>query len=152
MDTHELPDRSLISLTEDEITTLLTLLEPSSDENDPNEDLYNKLRNLKSVDIHPLFVSIYESTQVYGGPEEGGWYYHTEELYQSVPVGDLDDAVQQLFEMVDEPEFDAEPMKDQFMRIGSASYHKTDRYGEGHIFRIEWYPGEHQDVRRRIYE
>ena len=37
----------------------------------------------------PLFVSIYSWKQVYGGPEEGGWWYWTRflEAWVEIPAG-----------------------------------------------------------------
>lgn len=37
----------------------------------------------------PLFVSLYSWEQVYGGPEEGGWYYNARclEIYAEIPAG-----------------------------------------------------------------
>lgn len=47
-----------------------------------------------------VFVSAYEVTRHYGGPEEGGWWYDWYELIQSVPVAvtDIDTMIDHLKE------------------------------------------------------
>lgn len=153
MNQSEQQDRYLVSLTEDEYNAVLTLLEPSGiDEEDPQHELYAKLYDLKTVDVGQIFVSEYESTQVYGGPEEGGWYYHTERLLVSQGFPSLDLAIQQLLEDADDPECNGAALQETFIKSGCASFVQTDRYGEGYIYRLEWYPGQYQDVKRRVYE
>ena len=33
-----------------------------------------------------MYVNVYIEQLVYGGPEEGGWYYHAGELVESISV------------------------------------------------------------------
>jgi len=148
MNQSEQQDRYLVSLTEDEYNTVLKLLEPSGiDEEDPQHKLYTKLYDLKTVDVGQIFVSKYESTQVYGGPEEGGWYYCIVRLLVSQGFPSLDLAIQQLLEDADDPDCDGAALRESFIESGYAYFVQTDLYGEGYIYRLEWYPGEYQNVK-----
>lgn len=72
------PKKFSITLDEDQITSLLTLLQPSSDEGDPGEELYGKLyrySNNNPIAANMYFINLYSTQQAYGGPEEGGWWY-----------------------------------------------------------------------------
>jgi hypothetical protein len=75
-----------IYLGETDIELLKTLLRPGADFADdgcPENDqaiLYQKLSDQLRVDPSALWVSLYEETQQYGGPEEGGWWYTHYEL------------------------------------------------------------------------
>lgn len=37
----------------------------------------------------PLWVTVFELTQEYGGPEEGGWWYHAGQVEVSLPLHEL---------------------------------------------------------------
>jgi hypothetical protein len=50
----------------------------------------NTWRNLD--DTQQWFVAVYEITQCYGGPEEGGWWYHSGELIRQTAVPNCDEA------------------------------------------------------------
>lgn len=42
--------------------------------------------------VQPGWVTAYEVDRCYGGPEEGGWWYDTGRVLESVPVDLNDDA------------------------------------------------------------
>lgn len=59
------------------------------------------VRNHDAQIIHPetltpirWWVAVYEVDQAYGGPEEGGWWYSTGEVRQSIPAKSYDHAVE----------------------------------------------------------
>lgn len=79
-------DGRQIYLSETDIDLLKTLLQPGAEfdddgypENDP-AILYQKLSDQRRSNPSALWVSVYEETQQYGGPEEGGWWYTHSEL------------------------------------------------------------------------
>ncbi len=46
-----------------------------------------------------IFINVYDVTQCYGGPEEGGWYYHWRDCVGSVHVrGNKIESTRQLLE------------------------------------------------------
>ena len=61
-----------VSLTEEEQETILTMLDF-----DKFESLHNKIASLTNnpAASEMYFINVYESCEVYGGPEEGGWWY-----------------------------------------------------------------------------
>lgn len=71
--------------------------------------------------VKPL-VGRYEVVQRYGGPEEGGWYYHTREWLDSTLT-------------------DLRPVL----------YHDLNPYGEGEIEKLEPVPGYHQMMNKQHY-
>jgi hypothetical protein len=38
---------------------------------------------ISSLETHDVWVNIYEVDRAYGGPEEGGWYFDTGEVFES---------------------------------------------------------------------
>ena len=42
--------------------------------------------SLAKAPVTPLFVNVYEIVRVYGGPEEGGWWYDMHCVVSSVEV------------------------------------------------------------------
>jgi hypothetical protein len=72
----------------------------------------------------PLTRAIYESVQVYGGPEEGGWYYH-----KLLPSN-----------------LDLEQTKNTEEFIG-----ELDMYGEGFLEYYELVEGEFTNDKRQYY-
>ena len=150
-----------LTLTESEVKQLLTLLEPSSDDNDPGEHLYNKLRRTLDIDVASLmhFVNVYEVRQAYGGAEEGGWYYHTYDCIACCgTVATEDDhsslydvlcQVLEAFEMfmpVDEATFEKN------VQAGSwPEYYEVDTYGEGYMACIEIAPGLSHNTAPQYY-
>lgn len=56
-------------------------------------------RHLAGLDVNsiPLYVTVYEITREYGGPEEGGWYWNRYVPVCSVPAhGDVNDQIDRL--------------------------------------------------------
>ena len=77
----------------------------------------------------PLTRAIYERVQVYGGPEEGGWYYH------KLLPSNLD---LERFKVLDQ--FTAEELMD-----------RLDEYGEGFLEYYELVEGEFTNDKRQYY-
>ena len=78
---------SNVTLSHEEIETLLALLSPSAgDTDEPGYGLYTKLadRMHNPIANAMYFINQYEVNQAYGGPEEGGWYYHTTDCIYSL--------------------------------------------------------------------
>lgn len=80
---------NILSLTNDQLELIKSLLEPSivrddetgepdSTESDPlAATIMTQIDRQRALDQQPtLFLSLYETRQYYGGPEEGGWYYY----------------------------------------------------------------------------
>lgn len=84
---------NILSLTDDQLALVKSLLEPSvtrddetgelsydPDETDPNAAvIMNQIDRLPAINLQRnrpcMFLSLYEVRRCYGGPEEGGWYY-----------------------------------------------------------------------------
>lgn len=71
--------------------------------------------------VKPL-VGRYEVVQQYGGPEEGGWYYHTRKWLDSERTS-----------------------------LRPQLHDDRDRYGEGEIEELEPVPGYHEMMTKQIY-
>ena len=97
---------NILSLTNDQLELIKSLLEPSivrddetgepdSTQSDPlAATIMTQIDRQQALDQRPtLFLSLYETRQCYGGPEEGGWWYDWCELNWSecLTVGDLVD-------------------------------------------------------------
>lgn len=80
---------NILSLTDNQLELIKSLLEPSivrddetgdpdSTESDPlAATIMAQIDRQRVLDQQPtLFLSLYETRQYYGGPEEGGWYYY----------------------------------------------------------------------------
>lgn len=80
---------NILSLTDDQLERIKSLLEPSivrddetgepdSTQSDPlAATIMTQIDRQQALDQQPtLFLSLYETRQYYGGPEEGGWYYY----------------------------------------------------------------------------
>lgn len=89
-------DGRQIYLSEEQIDLLKTLLQPGADMDDdgyPENDqavLYVKLSDQRRSRQGALWVSLYEETQQYGGPEEGDWWYTHHELLDGQGFTELD--------------------------------------------------------------
>jgi hypothetical protein len=80
------------------------------------------------------FVSIYVVERVYGGPEEGGWWYHWLTLENSIEVNDREQAEQVQDRLLDQIE---QNNKDNYwervkntanMPQGNSPYNDTEGY------------------------
>lgn len=80
---------NILSLTDNQLELIKSLLEPSivrddetgepdSTQSDPlAATIMTQIDRQQALDQQPtLFLSLYETRQYYGGPEEGGWYYY----------------------------------------------------------------------------
>lgn len=80
---------NILSLTDNRLELIKSLLEPSivrddetgepdSTESDPlAATIMTQIDRQRALEQQPtLFLSLYETHQCYGGPEEGGWYYY----------------------------------------------------------------------------
>lgn len=160
-----------IDLNEDEVSDLLTLLEPSSDEGDPGEELYNKLYNVthkNPIAEHMWFVNTYCRYQRYGGPEEGGWWYHSTCCEESRAFDSIDwnqpemHNFQYLVDMylevlqsvIDDFKFEDEIKESIEYGLKENSYYELgqlNEYGEGYFVAIERQPGAQHNVERQHY-
>lgn len=97
---------------------------------DPNRIVFDD--ELKPVIPHGVYVTIYKRYQCYGGPEEGGWYYHN-----LVPLY-------------------SKKYQSRERALAVAHRHSamfpTDDYGEGSYSLVEGYPGSFAKTRRQHYE
>ena len=59
-------------------------------QNEVLDDLYEK-HQMQRID-KPVFVSLYETSRAYGGPEEGGWWYTNYNLESSKKFYDREEA------------------------------------------------------------
>lgn len=91
------------------------------------------------LDTEPRYLSVYEVTRHYGGPEEGGWWYNLYDLVTTVHVP---------------PHEDLEEVRDQLQA-------KYGDLAQGDIYSVlggvavsvvvESTPGEHQSTGRPTY-
>ena len=162
----------LLSLTEPEYTKVLKLLQNDLatdndvDESEQTTDLINKLAAAKSSTVltNMMFINVYTAEQHYGGPEEGGWYYHTQECTECcgflvIPgnAASLSYLVDAFFELSQNCD-----IHDQFhLSYGEVidcltqsqyySVFDTDAHGEGQIIAIEPAPAMSEDLHTPHY-
>lgn len=168
------PKKFNVTLNEDQLAVLMDLLGPSSDEGEPNEELCNKLYDLSHfnpVAANMWFINIYSRDQQYGGPEEGGWWYHTTQCEYSLgfdcvdwnqpSVPDLSYLLDSYLAQIDSNFDGVECLEkvgtkleiEEFIREhGYFEYSELDRYGEGTIVSIERQPGAQHNMQRQHYE
>jgi hypothetical protein len=162
-----------VSLDEDEMTALMTLLGPSSDEGEPNEELCNKLYDVSQhnpIAANMYFINIYDRDQQYGGPEEGGWWFHTMLCeyslgydcvdWNQIGVPDfrylIDMFIEQVQTNFDEADILNKPdLKEDIARsLTEHDYYEVaqlDHYGVGRVVAIERQPGARHNTRRQYY-
>lgn len=156
-----------LTLNHEDLETILELLGPSSDEGDPNYDLYWSIRCKMSNPIaHAMyFINFYTIDQQYGGPEEGGWWYHTYDCNWSLgfdcivgwqsgePVKDFSRIVDELFSAIEEPDYPAQTKEEiiEFLKTNNHyQYYQVDKYGEGWMIEItQACAGGHNTERQR---
>lgn len=153
-----------VTLTQQDIDVLLALLEPSSQQpEDPGADLYTHLATAKRLARETFYLNIYEIKQNYGGPEEGGWYYHTTECVGIHPFAYLDEATRELEYIAADYniELDSETIKQTWMEVNAgkalvdqsvAYYSESNKYGECTMLAIEMMPAASEDLERQHYE
>jgi hypothetical protein len=81
-----------------------------------------------AIAAHDFYVSIYRAEQLYGGPEEGGWYYTRNFLEESVGFSS---------------EAEAEDYLDRIAEPDAAS--RVADSGEDHFAILESVKGENDD-------
>lgn len=61
---------------------------------------------------YPCNVTAYLLTKEYGGPEEGGWWWHCYEILESIPVGSREQAEGAAAKLVERhgPRHDPQPL------------------------------------------
>lgn len=128
------------------------------------DELISRLYHIASVEAPTYFVNVYEEVQCYGGPEEGGWYYHTRECIDSEAFVALESAFEHIRNYVyDEYDLDTSKRLSKEELIECWNSHAkeghycmyicdTDRYGEGYIVAIELEPSMTQNMGRQHYE
>jgi hypothetical protein len=89
----------------------------------------------------PWFVNVYEEDMGYGGPEEGGWYYHISEPVHS-----------EKFATQHEAEAYKERISDEYPVEGDRPIHSVLYSGGAHSIRIENHPPVAQPPSRPHYE
>ena len=159
-----------ITLTESDIDTLLTCLRPDNDEYSTQaHDIHNKLNALKLGARKPAttvyFINVYETEQQYGGPEEGGWYYHTMNCIASVGHvcgGDTDNMdlpflsyhvlaeLEGFFDVNKIPDITA--IQHSLETNNTISYYELDKYGNGIILKVEDEATKSHDISQQHYE
>lgn len=75
------------------------------------EDLYSRFEGMQET--KPIYVSLYQTSRHYGGPEEGGWHYDVSELKSSKKFFDREEAEafhSQLHDWIEENDLNAEPL------------------------------------------
>ena len=170
------PKHFCIDLNEDEISDLLTLLEPSSDEGDPGEQLYLKLwklRHQNPIVNNMYFINVYDREQQYGGPEEGGWWYHSmicEGSYgydcvdwNQISIPDFRFLIDMFIEQL-QTEFEGDEVfnflnndnlkteiTEALLRNDYFEYAELDHYGVGRVVAIERQPGAQHNLNRQHY-
>lgn len=165
----DIPEHFLVNLTLKESSYLLSLLKEATgypDEQEIAEDLIYKLNSWTSNPYlsHMLFINVYDRQQVYGGPEEGGWYYHLFPCISSIgyAIDPQDDnpymyIIDKFIESCDAfdlpiDELDKDEIAECLESTGRYSCSDFDRYGQGYSIYIESLPGEQHDAQRRWYE
>lgn len=169
------PKKYSITLNEDEIADIMTLLRPSSDDGESGEELYAKLHKLthdNPIAAHMYFINLYIKTRMYGGPEEGGWYYTATECESSHgfncadrssenDLPDFDYLVENFFKLMtewfDEEERPGLPSFDQMVAALKANDYcsivlDSTMLSDDVFVAIERQPGAQHNNRRQHYE
>lgn len=166
---YPLPKRVNISLTTEEIEFLLEELEGDfADEEsaDLAERLTIRLINKRESEVatNMWYFNSYEVHQVYGGPEEGGWWYHLTECVgsQGFSISDTKGGLDELYKVVVKEFEGLEPNEEpptfeEFIRNIQefnqfAFRHGYDEYGEGTFLAVERAPAAQENMRRQHYE
>ena len=83
-----------------------------SQESNAMDSLYNRFQGMQPSK-KPIYVSLYETSRAYGGPEEGGWWYTINTLESSKKFYDQDEAeafLNQLNAWIENNDLNAEPL------------------------------------------
>lgn len=71
-------------------------------------------------ELVPFYVAVYGTTRVYGGREEGGWYYNRERRLQCFRVWCFREALAKVRELMDEYQ---QPRWDIYSVLGDEDFH-----------------------------
>lgn len=114
-----------------------------------------------------FYVNIYKHYRMYGGPEEGGWYYDYADWFDSIPSLNLDDAldtipelVETFFTDVDENTTpDLASLKEAYLRSSTEPIERSvtveespDYYNSYYMIKVESMPGQSARLEAPIYE
>jgi len=160
-----------VDLDEDQMTALLAKLKSSM--SDPGEEIYNLLDSIKDDNLiaaNMWFISVYYRQQVYGGPEEGGWWYHITRCEESRAFDSIDwnqpemhnfqyliDKYMEVLQSVFGEFTDANPMATtesiefSLKENGYYEFGQLDGHGEGYFVAIERQPGAQHDTKKQFY-
>ena len=130
----------------------------------------------QSITSRMLYYNVYTVEQQYGGPEEGGWYYHirtcthSEGVVAFAPDREVTDSFHDMFkhflkdaelldisnEYSEMSQTDLETLLryiflDERSNLGMYLT-SVDRYGEGRVIAIEPAAALSEDTRRQIYD
>lgn len=164
----KVPTTYNLTITETQLKKILELATEANehiegDTGEPDDTLstiINYFERLEGSPIHTniVFINSYDVDQCYGGPEEGGWWYHT---YACTDIRGyigsefvLDEFITLLqSENIDDDKMPTkEEVKAHAEKFGSYTVYDTDQYGEGRIYEISSYPACSHDTRRQHYE
>lgn len=118
-----------------------TLAEPR----DHDHTFERRSDQLIDMDRRMWHVNVYELDRAYGGPEEGGWWYNTGELVQTVPVWSdawSDDDIEKLCEL----------LGNQYPKEGDRSIGSVLYAGGAHAIVVEPHEGKSWPQERPRYE
>lgn len=167
----------ILVCTNDQLKLIYELLRPSFD--DDSLTLVDTLADsIMKADYHDsgLFLSKYECSQYYGGPEEGGWWGWHNELcwseYYGFDVYELlehlnqhlieDDAMPDVFEaipkkeqilnyMMAEEDYPGE-MSQRSMGVAKVEEPDAHSYDSYICYVVEFQPGGQQTTKKEVYQ
>lgn len=151
----------LLALSDEQIELLKKLLGPSCDIDHPSisNEIWDRLDHATE---ELTFISVYECTETYGGPEEGGWWYWHKTLTSTCSFftnegmrAYLINTIKEYQDMPDnELPTEQFPSPDIFDEDTEAVVYQDNPYHAHFIVKlvVESFPGEHQTVRRPFYE
>ena len=156
---------------QEEYNELLNLLVVNTEDDNP---LYMKMRSLQFNPIAQamMFINVYDIEQVYGGSEEGDWYYHTWDCRQSFGFDCYDhDGKNQFDFLIDQyanicEAYDMENKWAEWLTAHANTEHikslinqdipfhllDVDKYGEGRCVSIEYAPALSHNTSKQHYE
>ena len=169
--------RYTLTLTQEQYQALATMLEnvPETDDSDASiSEIRDQLVDVLHIPAakYMYYINVYNIDQAYGGPEEGGWYYHTHDCHTSIGIfcdpcdGEsqftrdhrfdelITTALQYLqsFEPKWQDDGAAQEIFNDLNEYGCFVAYDTDKYGCGELVEISRTPGNRHDTRRQYYE
>lgn len=154
----------VLALATDELNCVLEALEASYHETDDNIDaVIDMLHKLKYKPIAEsyVFINAYETKQVYGGPEEGGWWYYVTSCLDSVGRSistecDYDEVYDMFNNMCESFDVPNIIMKNDFVEqlvdgCNPSCFTHIGRYDSVSVW-VENMPAEQHNTERQHYE